>query len=45
MIYLIFFTHAVPRTKSKGSPIDVPYHLFYTFYTRSTAYKKQEAPD
>jgi hypothetical protein len=27
VIYLVFFTHATLHTKSKGLPIDVPYHL------------------
>jgi hypothetical protein len=28
------------HTKSKGLPIDVPYHLSYAFYTRIVMYKK-----
>jgi hypothetical protein len=38
--YLMIFTRAASCTKSKGLPIDIPYHLSYTFYTRSTTYKK-----
>jgi hypothetical protein len=41
---LILFTRATLRTKSKELPIDVPFHP-YTFYTCSTAYKRQGAPD
>jgi hypothetical protein len=37
-------THALSRTKSKGLPIDIPFYP-YTFYTRSTTYKKQAAHD
>jgi hypothetical protein len=44
-IYLMLFTHAALRTKSKGLPIDAPYHLSYDFYLRSVAYKKQRTPD
>jgi hypothetical protein len=44
---LMPFTRVAPRTKSKGLLISGP--LFsrktYSFYTRSTAYKKQGAPD
>jgi hypothetical protein len=28
-MYLILFTHVASRTKSKGLPIDVPYHLIH----------------
>jgi hypothetical protein len=45
IIYPMLFTCSAPRTKSKGLPIDIPYHLYYAFYTCSTAYKKQGAPD
>jgi hypothetical protein len=44
-IYLMLFICAAPRTKSKGLPIDVPYHLSYAFYMCSTAYKKQGGPN
>jgi hypothetical protein len=44
-IYLLFFTCVTPRIKSKWLPIDIPQHLSYTFYIRSTVYKKQGAPD
>jgi hypothetical protein len=43
---LIFFTRVAPRTKNNGLPIGG--HLLsknYTFYTCSTAYKKQGALD
>jgi hypothetical protein len=43
----MLFTCIAPHTKSKGLPIDDP--LFskktYTFYMRSTAFKKQGALD
>jgi hypothetical protein len=41
---LILFIHATPRTKIRGLLIDVMLHP-YTFYMRSTAYKKQGALD
>jgi hypothetical protein len=44
---IILFTRIASRTKSKGAP-DRRSHtqqFFYTFYTRSTVYKKQEPPD
>jgi hypothetical protein len=40
IIYLMFFTRATPRTKSKGLLIDIPYHLSYAFYMCNTTYKK-----
>jgi hypothetical protein len=42
----MLFTHVPPHTKSKGLLIAVPYSAkTYVFYTCSTAYKKQGAPD
>jgi hypothetical protein len=42
----MLFTRVALRTKSKGLSINVPYSVkTYAFYTRSTAYKKQGAPD
>jgi hypothetical protein len=42
----MLFTRVAPRTKSKGLPIGGPLpSKKYAFYTRSTAYKKQGAPD
>jgi hypothetical protein len=42
----MLFTHVAPRTKSKGLPINIPYLAkTYAFYTRSTTYKMQGAPD
>jgi hypothetical protein len=43
---LILFTCVASHTKSKGSRSAVPYSAeTYAFYTRSTTYKKQGAPD
>jgi hypothetical protein len=43
---LSLFTRVAPRTKARGSGSAVPYSTkIYAFYMRSTAYKKQEAPD
>jgi hypothetical protein len=41
--YLILFTCAAPRTKSKGFPIDVSFYP-YTFNMCNTTYEKQGAP-
>jgi hypothetical protein len=42
----MLFTRVAPRTKSKGLPIDGSLlSNFFAFYTRSTVYKKQGAPD
>jgi hypothetical protein len=42
----MLFTRVAPRTKSKGLPIGgLLLSEKYAFYTRSTAYKKQGAPD
>jgi hypothetical protein len=38
----MLFIYTAPHTKSKGSSIGVPYHLSYTFYTRSAVYKNKE---
>jgi hypothetical protein len=43
---VMLFTRVAPRTKSKGLPIGGPsFSKNRFFYTRSTAYKKQGAPD
>jgi hypothetical protein len=43
---VMLFARVAPRIKSKGLPIGGPsFSKKYAFYTRSTAYKKQVAPD